>query len=69
MIRNYLESIDGIAVYPMISLIVFVLFFIAIIFWLIKVDKNYINKMKQLPFEEKEMNENKISGEMHEKHS
>jgi cytochrome c oxidase cbb3-type subunit IV len=46
---NYLESITGIGIYPMISLIIFVLFFMAVTLYALKADRNYIEKIKQLP--------------------
>jgi cbb3-type cytochrome oxidase subunit 3 len=67
MIKEYLQSIDGINVYPIISLIVFVLFFSAIIIWLFKVDKNYINKMENLPFENEEENNFNNTGDLYDK--
>ena len=51
MFKNYLQAIDGVEVYAIISMLIFVLFFIAIIIWLIKVDKLYIKKMEELPLE------------------
>jgi cytochrome c oxidase cbb3-type subunit IV len=54
MIRDVLQSVEGISVYPIISLIIFVLFFAILIIWMIKVDKKYINKMKNLPLEKED---------------
>ncbi len=51
MIRNYLESIEGVEIYPLISLIVFVIFFVVMLVWMLKIDKNYINEMEQLPLD------------------
>ena len=51
MIRNYLQSIEGIEIYPLISLAVFILFFAAVIVWIVRVDKNYIKEMEELPLE------------------
>lgn len=68
MIRDVLQSAEGLALYPVISLIIFVLFFAILIIWMIKVDKNYIKKMSNLPIEEKDENEINKSGELNEKH-
>jgi preprotein translocase subunit YajC len=51
MIRNYLQSIDGVEIYPLISLVVFILFFVIMFIWMLKVDKNYIKEMEELPLE------------------
>ncbi len=47
---NYLESITGVGVYPLTSLIIFFVFFTALSVWAFKADKDYIRSMKQLPF-------------------
>jgi len=48
---NYLESIAGIEIYPMISLAIFFLFFILLITWTFRVSKKKIEIMKNIPFE------------------
>jgi len=51
MIRNYLQSIEGVEVYPLISLIIFVLFFVAIFVWMIRIDKKYLKEMSEMPLD------------------
>jgi cbb3-type cytochrome oxidase subunit 3 len=51
MFNQILQSIEGIAVYPMFSLIVFFLFFVGLTAWVFKVDKKYVEKMSRLPIE------------------
>lgn len=46
---NYLESISGISIYPMTSLILFAVFFSIVIVWAIRAKKDYIEKVKNLP--------------------
>lgn len=67
MIRDVLQSVEGISLYPIISLIIFVLFFAVLLIWMIKVDKNYLNKMKNLPLEKENKNEIINTGELNEK--
>ena len=67
MFKEMLNSIEGISIYPIISLIVFVLFFVIILFWMFKVDKTYIKKMENLPFEKDEKNNFNYTGELNEK--
>ena len=47
---NYLERITGIGIYPLISLLLFFIFFLLLSLWAFKADKRYIGLMKQLPF-------------------
>jgi len=51
MFKDYLQSIEGVEVYAIISMIIFITFFIGILIWLFKVDKQYIKKMRELPLE------------------
>ena len=51
---NYLESITGVGIYPLTSLVIFFTFFVALTAWALKANKNYISEMKQLPFNENE---------------
>lgn len=68
MYKEILQSIEGVEIYPIISLIVFVLFFIVVTIRLFRMDKNYINKMKQLPLNNED-NKKINSGELNEKHA
>ena len=67
MYKEILQSIEGVSVYPIISLIVFVLFFAVILVWMLKVDKKYIKKMESLPFENEEENNFNNTGDIYEK--
>ena len=51
MLSEHISRIDGIAIYPIISLIVFSLLFIAPIDWVIKLDKKYLTRMENLPLD------------------
>jgi hypothetical protein len=51
MIRNVLESIQGIDIFPIISLTIFFVSFILMLIWVLKVDKKYIKKMSEMPLE------------------
>ena len=51
MIRNLLQSIEGVEIYPLISLVVFIIFFVVILVWMFKIDKNYVKEMEQLPLD------------------
>jgi cbb3-type cytochrome oxidase subunit 3 len=49
MIKEVLQSIEGIEFYTIISMLIFILFFIGMTIWLFKVDKKYIKAMSELP--------------------
>lgn len=48
---HYLEKITGVEIYPMISLIVFFVFFTLLLLYIFKTDKKYFNKVENLPLE------------------
>jgi len=50
-IKNYAASIKDIDIYPIISLSIFVLFFIAVIYFVKKMDKSHVADMKQMPLD------------------
>lgn len=66
MIKDVLQSVEGISLYPVISLIIFVVFFAILIIWMIKVDKKYIKKMSNLPLDKKNETEKNNTGESNE---
>lgn len=51
---HYLESITGVSIYPLSSLIIFFVFFLVVATWSIKADKEHIISLKQIPFPESE---------------
>lgn len=51
---NYLTSIDGIAIFPVVSFVIFFSFFLLLFVYLYKVDKTHIQHMENIPFEGEE---------------
>ena len=49
---NYLESISGIGIFPMISLLIFFTFFILLAIKVSVMDKSYLQQMNNLPLED-----------------
>ncbi len=50
--KNYLESITGIGIYPLISLIVFVVFFGLVTLYVMKGSKKHFEELGNLPINE-----------------
>ena len=50
-IKGHLESITGIEIYPLISLVIFFTFFVALFLWVFTAKKEYINKVSNIPFD------------------
>ncbi len=57
MHKEILRSIENIEIYPIISLLIFLLFFLGMFIWVLKADKGYINYMKDMPFSDELKNE------------
>jgi len=47
--RNYLESIADVGVYPMVSLLIFFIFFTLLAVWALMANRKYIDHMKHIP--------------------
>ena len=47
--KNYLETITGVETYPLMSLLIFFLFFTALSIWAFRANKKYIDELKNLP--------------------
>lgn len=53
-IKNYMVTIDGIEVYPIISLSIFFVFFVLLFWWVFTAKKEYINKVSRFPLDNQE---------------
>lgn len=56
-IKGHMESIDGIAIYPIISFIIFFGFFILLGIGIYVQRKDYFEKMSRLPLDDSEPNQ------------
>lgn len=59
-IKGHMESIDGIEIYPIISLLIFFVFFVVLFLWVISANKNYIEQVSNIPLESDEEENNTI---------
>ena len=46
-----MESMEGVAIYPLISLLIFFIFFTVLFWWVFTARKEYIKKVSELPLE------------------
>lgn len=54
MYKNVLESIQGITIYPLISLAIFFTFFVLLIIWVVRMKNTDIEEYSRLPLEDSE---------------
>ncbi len=52
-IKGHTETIDVVEVYPMISLLIFFIFFVALFWWVFTAKKDYIKEVSNIPLDTK----------------
>lgn len=50
-VKGYLENIEGVATYPMISLLIFFIFFTILFVWVLTASKDHIKEMSEMPLD------------------
>ena len=58
MKRSVLESIEGVEIYPIISLLIFVALFAGVIYYVLKMSKTEVDRLSSIPLEETEKENN-----------
>lgn len=48
---HYLEKITGVSIYPLASLCIFGVFFLAVLVWVIRADKKTIQEISRIPLD------------------
>ncbi len=57
MYKNVLQSIENIAIWPIISFVIFFVFFLCLLLWVFTTDKKFIDKMKSMPMDDSTLKE------------
>lgn len=52
---NYLQSIEGVGLYPMVSLVLFTVFFTVATVWALKAEKRSMMHKSRIPLDNDEM--------------
>ena len=50
-IKGHMESMEGIEIYPLISLLIFFSFFVILFWWVLTAKKEYIKNISQIPLD------------------
>lgn len=61
MYKEILQGIDHVAIWPVISFVIFFLFFIVLIWWAFTADRSYVQDMSELPLDEKKTKNSQTS--------
>ncbi len=62
MYKDILQSVEGIDIYPIISLVIFVIFFVAIFLYVFIIKEETVEQLKNIPLE---LSKNEINKEVH----
>jgi len=50
-IKGHLDSMSGIEIYPIISILIFFTFFTIMVVWVMRADKTYMKEMSEMPMD------------------
>ena len=56
-VKNHMDSISGIEIYPIISLLIFFGFFVILLWWVMTAKKDYITTVSNLPLDNQNQTE------------
>ncbi|MFY0608586.1 MAG: CcoQ/FixQ family Cbb3-type cytochrome c oxidase assembly chaperone [Cyclobacteriaceae bacterium] len=54
-IKHHMETIVGIEIFPLISLVIFFVFFVGLFIYIARADKAEINEISRIPLDSKEV--------------
>ncbi|MDO5608397.1 MAG: CcoQ/FixQ family Cbb3-type cytochrome c oxidase assembly chaperone [Capnocytophaga sp.] len=60
-VKDHMATIDGIEIYPIISLLIFFFFFVALFWWVFGYKKEHIKELNEIPFDNDNENNNTLS--------
>lgn len=55
-VKDHMATIDGIEIYPIISLLIFFIFFAALFWWVLAYKKEQIKELNEIPFDNENNN-------------
>ncbi len=54
-IKQYAETITNANIYPLVSLLIFFVFFVVLLVWVKRMKKEKVNELANIPFEKEEL--------------
>ncbi|MFV8359814.1 cbb3-type cytochrome oxidase subunit 3 [Flavobacterium sp. LS1P3] len=54
-IKHNMETIEGVAIYPILSLLIFFVFFLGLGLWVFSYKKETINELSQIPLRDNQI--------------
>jgi len=59
-VKGSLENIDNVEIYPMISLLIFFIFFVGLFVWVFTAKKEHIKEVSHIPLENNDQNQDQL---------
>ena len=56
-VKGHLEHIDGVEIFPIISLLIFFIFFMGLFWWVFTMKKSHVKEVSNIPFEKDQNNQ------------
>ena len=56
MFKNILTHMSAVDTWPVISLVFFVVFFVGMLIWALRLSKGHVRQMSQIPLHDNELN-------------
>jgi cytochrome c oxidase cbb3-type subunit 4 len=60
MYKNVLQNIDNIAIWPVISFVIFFLFFLCLLWYVFTINGEFIQRMRNLPMDDSQPSKSKM---------
>jgi len=65
MYKDVLRAIDGVAIYPIAALLLFMLVFVSLVVWVARLRREYVEEMGNLPLEHDSVTSGEREGAHH----
>lgn len=56
MYKEVARNIPNVSIYPVVSFLIFFLFFLGLLIWVFRADKAFIQKIKNIPIDNNDQN-------------
>ena len=65
MHKDVLQAIEGVAIYPVVALLLFLIVFVALVIWVARLRREYVEEMGNLPLEHDSVTSGEREGAHH----
>lgn len=51
MFKHIFETIAGIEIFPIVALLIFIMFFAGVVIWVLRMDRDTVKRLKKMPLD------------------